>query len=73
MTLVRSNNANVLAKLLQRQPKIDLETVDSSGNTPLLLAAHKGLPKCVCALLSAGANYKHISVLGESRDTSRIC
>ncbi len=46
-------------ELLLKQPRIDLEIPNKSGQTPLLRAADAGHTKCIRMLLGKGANVKH--------------
>ncbi|KAF6219053.1 hypothetical protein HO133_005597 [Letharia lupina] len=45
--------------LLLKQPSIEVDVADKSGQTPLLRAADAGHTKCVRILLDKGANLKH--------------
>ena len=46
-------------ELLLKQPSIELNTADKSGQTPLLRAADAGHTKCIRMLLGKGANLTH--------------
>ena len=46
-------------ELLLKQPSIELEIPDKSGQTPLLRAADAGHTKCIRMLMDKGANVKH--------------
>ena len=43
-----------------------LNLIDKEGNTALHLAARSGLPRCIAALLSAGARLDIVSTIGRS-------
>lgn len=59
------DDAYALSQLLRCYSKTYLDEVDLNGNSALLMAAFSGSPRSVSALLSAGANFKQINVLGE--------
>lgn len=53
---VLNNDIESVAVLLDRCKKIDIDVTDSSGATPLILAAREGFAEMVAFLLKKGAN-----------------
>ena len=54
-----AENSEESIELLLKQPSIELDIPDKSGQTPLLRAADAGHTKCIRMLLDKGASVKH--------------
>lgn len=53
-------------ELLLKQPSIELDTPDKSGQTPLMRSADAGHTKCTRMLLDKGAKVKHVDDEGRT-------